>query len=513
MIKKSIIAFILLLVGAGIFVVGNQQGWFRKGIQSINNAAAKSEDQCLHGLTDATCAFCDESLIEKLGFCQGHGVPEAFCTRCNSSLIKAFKSINDWCVGHNLPESQCTLCNHELIKKSDVEKAASPQSSSVKLIFDKHLLRNQQAPSVTCTTETLKIQFWSPQTAQKAGIEYGVVLEKDITETISCNVEIVYDGNRFAHLSPRTSGVISQVNMDLGDEVKSGTILALIDSSDLGTAKSEYLQANALVNLWQKNFNRENGLLQKHASTERDVLEAETKLTESKIALSRTVQRLKNLGLGEDTIKNISAMNNTSSLLPLTAPFDGIVVERDAVIGEVVNTSQPLFGISDLSRMWANLDINETSATKVQVGMTVVIDIESLPGKRHGGKITWISSYVDPKTRTLKARVELSNPNKLLKTGMFGKAIVSIKDKTPSLVVPKSAVQWEGCCNVVFVKINDTLFEPRKISIDYETDKHYVVSGNIQSGEIVATTGSFLLKTEILKGSIGAGCCEVEPGK
>jgi len=96
---------------------------------------------------------------------------------------------------------------------------------------------------------------------------------------------------------------------------------------------------------------------------------------------------------------------------------------------------------------------------------------------------------------------------------MFGKAIVSIKDKTPSLVVPKSAVQWEGCCNVVFVKINDYLFEPRKISIDYETDKHYVVSGNIQTGETVVTTGSFLLKTEILKGSIGAGCCPAEPGK
>ena len=79
--------------------------------------------------------------------------------------------------------------------------------------------------------------------------------------------------------------------------------------------------------------------------------------------------------------------------------------------------------------------------------------------------------------------------------------------------MPKDAVQWEGCCNVVFVKVNDYVFEPRKISINYEVGSEYAVTGNIQTGETIVTTGSFLLKTEVLKGSIGAGCCEVEPGK
>jgi cobalt-zinc-cadmium efflux system membrane fusion protein len=79
--------------------------------------------------------------------------------------------------------------------------------------------------------------------------------------------------------------------------------------------------------------------------------------------------------------------------------------------------------------------------------------------------------------------------------------------------VPRDAVQWEGCCNIVFVRHSDMLFTPRKVHLSYETPRSYVVESGVKEGEQVVTTGSFLLKTEILKGNIGAGCCEVELGK
>lgn len=95
---------------------------------------------------------------------------------------------------------------------------------------------------------------------------------------------------------------------------------------------------------------------------------------------------------------------------------------------------------------------------------------------------------------------------------MFGKAIVSVREKEPALVVPKNAVQWEGCCNVVFVRRSDVLFEPRKVRLGYEAERFFVAEDGVDEGDVVVTTGSFLLKTEILKESIGAGCCEVNPG-
>jgi cobalt-zinc-cadmium efflux system membrane fusion protein len=96
---------------------------------------------------------------------------------------------------------------------------------------------------------------------------------------------------------------------------------------------------------------------------------------------------------------------------------------------------------------------------------------------------------------------------------MFSSALINVWGPAPAIVVPKSAVQWEGCCNVVFVKISNVQFEPRKIRLGFDTGPWRVVETGLVGGEQVVTTGSFLLKTELLKGSIGAGCCEIEPGK
>ena len=126
--------------------------------------------------------------------------------------------------------------------------------------------------------------------------------------------------------------------------------------------------------------------------------------------------------------------------------------------------------------------------------------------------ITWVAAHVDPRTRTLEARAELQNPGGILKANMFARASVEVRDRHPALVVPVDAVQWEGCCNVVFVKQSETLYEPRKVLLGVNTGTAYEVLDGLTGGEEVVTQGSFLLKTELLKGSIGAGCCEVNPG-
>jgi cobalt-zinc-cadmium efflux system membrane fusion protein len=292
-----------------------------------------------------------------------------------------------------------------------------------------------------------------------------------------------------------------------------GETLAIVDSSDLGTAKAEYLQAQALMHLTRKNDARQKRLMESNVATERDILEAETRLAESHIALSRASQRLRNLGFSDDQLETISEKRDTSSLLPLRSPFKGIVVERSAVLGEVVDSKAPLFAIADTARMWVMLDIYESDIPRVLTGQPVVFEAEGLPGEQRGGSITWISSHVEKRTRTLKVRSEIANPGGLLRSGMFGKGIISVRKDESALLVPKGSVQWEGCCNIVFVKHSDVLFEPRKVKLGYEMDRFFVVEDGLEEGEEIVTVGSFLLKTEILKGSIGAGCCEIDLGK
>ena len=155
------------------------------------------------------------------------------------------------------------------------------------------------------------------------------------------------------------------------------------------------------------------------------------------------------------------------------------------------------------------LDVKDTDCNKIRLNQPVIVSVDGLPGEVFGGRVRWVSSEIDSETRTLKARAEIGNAEGLLRANMFGKAEIFIQDKKPAIVVPKEAVQWEGCCNIVFVKESETLFEPRKVRLGYETEKFYVAEQGLDAGETIVTTGSFLLKTEILKGSIGAGCCEV----
>lgn len=508
--KKSIVAAALLIVlGAGGAFV-----YFLRSRSSGEGGTAPAAEFCAeHQIAEKDCPWCDPSLIEKKGQCGGHGVPEALCTKCNPALIPGFKVERDWCAGHDVPESQCTICNHDLPASHESAEQPAPSWPSVELVRMPEPPKNQLPPAVTCRTSTTKIQFRSPDIARAAGLAYVRVESRDVTETILCNAEITYDANRYAHLASRAPGVVREVSKDLGQAVTTGETLAIIDSADLSTAKAEYLQALAFVSLWEKNYAREKRLLESKVAAERDVLEAETRFAESRIALSRASQRLRNLDLSEAQLEEASKKQDTSSLLPLRAPFSGLVVERSAVVGAVVDTQKPLLSVADTSLMWAMLDIYESDVPKVRSGQSVVFEADGLPGERRGGRVTWVSSHVDRRTRTLKVRAEIANQDGLLRSGMFGKASITVRKNEAALVVPKESVQWEGCCNVVFVKRSEVSFEPRKVKLGYETDRFVVVEQGVSEGEVIVTTGSFLLKTEILKGSIGAGCCEVEPGK
>jgi cobalt-zinc-cadmium efflux system membrane fusion protein len=124
--------------------------------------------------------------------------------------------------------------------------------------------------------------------------------------------------------------------------------------------------------------------------------------------------------------------------------------------------------------------------------------------------VTWISSDVDPRTRTVKVRAEFENPEGHLRARSFATGRVVTRDDEEAVFVPKEAVQWEGCCNVAFERTSATEFVPRKLRLGYDAGEHYEVLEGVNGGETVVTQGSFILKTELQKGSIGAGCCEVD---
>ena len=492
------------------------------GCQNQGDTASHVEadaGQCQeHNMVEARCPFCNPDLIESMGQCPGHGVPEALCYQCSPSLIPAFKGVGDWCAGHDRPESQCYICNPGLNPntKTASNEAQVPTLDNQHVVKEvptpSNLPRSQTPPVVFCQTNELIVRLESPEVARDAGLELAVVERRPISKTLEFNAEVTYNKNRFAQLASQVPGVVVSVKGDLGDAVATGEILATVKSAQLAGAKSAYLQALAGVELWEIKYARESSLLEKDLLTEREVLETKTRLTEHRIELSNKEQELLSLGLSLEQINKIAESGDTSPLYKVTAPFRSVVVDRHAVVGEVVDSSHLLFAVADISQMWALLDVYDSDLRELRPGQAVVVRADGLPGDHFGGYITWVSAQMDPQTRTLRARAELDNSSGLLRAHMFARALVTVRDRHESVVVPQSAVQWEGCCNIVFVKKSDMDYQPRKVQLGSSMGSVYEVLSGVVPGEEIVTQGSFLLKTEILKGSIGAGCCEVQPG-
>jgi len=505
-----LVGVVVLGVSAAGVVIADRLGVLPRPGQTARSAAA---GQCAHHLPEASCPFCHPDLAEQAGLCAEHGVPEALCTRCNPALIAVFKSQGDWCNEHQLPESQDELCHPGVLAKYEREHDPPPARASplsVEVLATDELPRTQRAPSVGCVKDRSVIRLASPELARSIGLESEPVRRQPLHRTLVVNAEVVYDATKLARLASRAPGVIVEVRKNVGDAVRQAEVLAVVDSADLGSAKATLLAAAATVRLWDSNHRREQRLYEQGVATEQEALEAETKLTESRIELARARQHLKNLGLAEAQIEQLAATEDASSLLELTAPFDALVVERAATIGEMVDTSQPLLTVADTTRMWALLDLAQADLKDVRLDQPVVLTVDGLRGESFAGRVAAINSAADPRTRTIKARAEIENERGLLRANSFGRAEISVRNGEPALLVPKSAVQWEGCCNLVFVRESQTRYRPRKLRLGCEAGDFYEVVEGLSGDEAIVTQGSFLLKTEILKGSIGAGCCEVE---
>ena len=192
-------------------------------------------------------------------------------------------------------------------------------------------------PSPTCTKTKSLVRLQSLEMVRTAGLQFVSIEEQPMTATITRNAEVVYDANRFARLSPRAAGVIADVRRDLGDAVVPGDVLVVVDSAELGSAKAELLQAVAAIHLWKRSAERQRSLAERGIGTESEALEMENKSAEAQINHAKAKQRLRNLGLSDAVIAGVEQSQDTSSHLHVTAPFSGLVVERTAVLGEVLH--------------------------------------------------------------------------------------------------------------------------------------------------------------------------------
>ncbi len=392
----------------------------------------------------------------------------------------------DWCEAHKVELSKCELCNVKLSRGGTFAT------------------RTREPREGECENTLVRITL-APGAATQVGLEFVEVQTRMVSESIRANAETQYAPSKFSRVAPRFPGVIREVRAVLGQEIEAGAVMAILESADVGEAKSLLLQAIGLVDLRQKTWEQEEELAKKKITTGREALLARTELEEARLAKQRAEQRLLSLGLTPEQVSDGATRRDVSPLISLHAPFQGTIVEASTVAGEMAGPDKPLFSVAAMDRMWIAVDVVELDLGRVAKDQKVVFTVEGLPGQKFVGRIAAIGGDVDDRTRTVKVYGDVKNPQGMLRAKMFGRAEITVKPAEAKLLVPKSAVQNDGDCNLVFVSPSKDEFLARKINLGIVYENGFEVLDGLAAGEKVVTTGSFLLKTEVLRGQMGAG--------
>lgn len=413
--------------------------------------------------------------------CAEHGVLEAVCTKCNPKLAPVFQAKGDWCAEHGFPESFCPICHPE--------RGGRPQGSPA-------LEKAEMAPP-----EGTKVKIKSKEIVARVGIETVDAAVSLTAPSIDVLARIALDARRLAHVNARSAGVVRAIAVDVGERVKRGQVLATIDSREVGADRSRANGAAARVAVAKENLERQRRLFEEGVASRTAVAEAEREVAEASADLAALRASLSVVG------KSAGGAGGYA----LEAPFDGVVTVRGATVGELVEANELIVEVVDPSAVWAELDVPEMDLGGVVPGRRVAVTLDALPGRELQGTVSSVAPAVDPTTRTAKARVPLANADGALHANMFGRARVLRGAERPAVLVPRAAVQRAGGVPLVFVKLADDLFVVRRVTLGAAgSERSIEIEDGLSPGEPVVTTGSFLLKTETLKGSIGAGCCEVD---
>jgi len=347
----------------------------------------------------------------------------------------------------------CAVCGMELVKKNNGTKLADQD------------LRNVSHVAL------------SPAQQVMANLATCAAVVKPLTGSINCTGAIAYNQDRQGKVSAWVSGRIDRLlAKSVGSQVRKGAPVAELYSADLYNAQVQYLMAYKTIKI-----------LNNSISVPFPV--------NTQMALGEAYERLRQLGFRDEQFDRLQKSDKPTVLVPLYSPFSGVVTETFVREGQYVNAGEQLCSIADLSRVWVELEVFESDLPHVKVGQKVTIHSRSYPGETFSGNVKLIYPFLDPKTRTVRVRVELANPGLKLKPEMYVQGTINIR-LSDSLVVPVAAVMDTGARKVVWVESDPGVFTPRDVTTGARSGSEIQILSGLKAGDKVAATGGYLIDSE-----------------
>lgn len=307
-----------------------------------------------------------------------------------------------------------------------------------------------------------------------------------------------------AEITALVRGRVVEVYGELGQEVKANAPLAILYSSELGLAQSAYLKAKAKLHVAEQAFNRAEFLLQEQVIGEAELQRRQAELLSTQAEANESHDRLKLLGMNDEEFRRLESSRKIRSVVPIVAPFAGRIIGRKLTRGEVVETTENLFVIADLSEVWVQANIPEKDipfahSVHASGDRQVEVRINAYPKEVFQGTITYVADVLDPVTRTMQLRIELPNRDGRFKPEMFATIRLFSEAQPDRLAVPESALQRDQGRTFVFVQRSLNEYEVRDVHVGESNGTVTAILAGLNEGEPVVTHGAFVLKSELLK--------------
>ncbi len=313
--------------------------------------------------------------------------------------------------------------------------------------------------------------------------------------------EVTVDQSAYAEIGTPVAARVTRLLVDTGETVRQGQTVAELTSPDLARQRAEYVSAAARVRLAEAALERKRGLAAERIAPLREVQEAELAASEARAALRAVRAELAAVGVdppaGDDEGVN-------ASIFVLRAPVAGAVIERAAVLGQLLDPATPAFRIGNLSTLWLTVHAFERDAVRIRPGVAARLAFSALPGEDFTGTVAIVGRQVDRESRTVPVRIDVRNRHDTLRPGMTATATVPVGASDAALLtVPVASVQRVANEWCVFLPKDARHFEVRRIGRGRDLGTEVEVLSGLRAGEQIVVDGAFLLKAQAERGSAG----------
>lgn len=339
----------------------------------------------------------------------------------------------------------------------------------------------------------------SDKAIKEMGIETQVIKEEILAGVIKAAAKIIPNQDYEAQVGSLVQGRVHKVFVKEGDNVKTGQVLMQLEGLEIGELKAAYLKAKSNLDYYKAVYERQKTLIEQNIGSQKVLQEAKADYEKASAEFNAEDKRIHTVGLNHEDVLENGTLDHIAGILPIKSPINGIVTERNVVIGQLVEANTTAFKIMNISNLWADGQVYEKDISKLSGKPNIEFLTSAYPNEKFKGKIILVGQTIDEHSRTIKVRAAINNTGNRLKPQMFGEMYIPIGGNIKGIVVPSDAIVKENGNSYLFTVENDSIFKKQLVKIGSELDGKVEIKNGLKAGDKIAYKGVFFLKSELLK--------------